>query len=185
MLKLLVVGFVAFIAVGAWAQTPLKKGPSLKKEVLMSQEELLGSGDWKGHPESSDLTLGVLGGWTGGTATPSFNLLGSLSAKVAREGFIPDINDTASLEFQAGPLWDNMGFTYFNMSTHLRWDFQKDETWTFYALGGVAFVTGHGPFNLFPRVGLGAMYDMSKSFVLRFEFSREILGVGVSVPLWF
>lgn len=162
---------------------PVKKGPSLPQEVLYAVRENVAE-DWKGEPENSDLSLGALTGWGGGTQTPGFVLLGTASTKVVRHGWVPDVNNTVSVEVQAGPLWAG-GATFFNTSVHLRWDFQKDARWSFYSLGGVAFTSGQGIFDLYPRVGLGAFYDVAQSFVIRAEFSREVLGAGVMFPLWF
>ena len=72
--------------------------------------------------------------------------------------------------------------------SHLRWDFVKDEHWTFYALGGVGGnnlsvatvnVGSVSRTALFPRFGAGAIYGVHDKFSIRAELSHELTAVGV------
>ncbi len=139
---------------------------------------------WKGEPDNHDVSIGALTGLGIRDGEAGFTLLGTLGFKVVRKGFVPDINNSVSGELQFGPA-RAYGRTYMNYSAHLRWDFQKDANFILYALGGVGGYTGQGSFTMFPRVGLGIMYDMAKTFLWRAEISHELIGVGVVFPLWF
>jgi hypothetical protein len=139
---------------------------------------------WKGEPDNHDVTVGALTGLGIRDGEAGWTLLGTLGFKVVRKGFVPDINNSVSAEVQFGPA-RAYGRTYMNYSTHLRWDFQKDENFILYALGGVGGYMGQGNFTIYPRVGLGLMYDMAKTFLWRVELSHEVIGLGVVFPMWF
>jgi hypothetical protein len=140
--------------------------------------------DWKGQPDNHDVSFGALTGLGIRDREEGFTLLGTLGFKVVRQGFVPDVNNSVTAELQFGPA-RAYGRTFANYSAHLRWDFQKDPNLIVYALGGLAGYSGHGEFTIFPRVGLGLMYDMAKTFLWRFELSHEVIAVGVVFPLWF
>ncbi len=142
--------------------------------------------DWKGAARSAKFSLGgltgigVAGGYTG------YTLLGTLSKTVAQDGWLDDINDQLSLEAYAGPMFTS-GSSLFKYSLHLRWDFQKDDALTLYALGGIGGdITGGGlgsHFYLYPRFALGALWDIKAPLLLRAELSHELIALGVSLPL--
>lgn len=108
-----------------------------------------------------------------------FALLGTISQKAVPDGFIPDINDSASIEFQGGPVFMS-GATPFMYSAHLRWDFHKDEKWSFYSLGGLGGNITGDRFALHPRFGAGAIAAVHNFFSLRGEVSHELIGVGMT-----
>lgn len=143
--------------------------------------------DWKGKSDSSVVQLGGLTGlgFLGNSA--SFVLLGTAAVKIVRHGFIPDINNSVWLETQIGPLV-TQGSVAFDYSLHMRWDFQKDDTWTFFALGGVAGdITGDalgGQFLIFPSFGVGALYRVSDLVLVRGQISHEQIVAGVTIPFY-
>jgi opacity protein-like surface antigen len=142
--------------------------------------------DWKGPDERAELHFGGLAGMGTVDSQAGFVVLGTISKKIIHHGFVPDIANSVSVEIQAGPL-----FVYstaiFAYSAHLRWDFQKDERWTIYAIGGLAGdVTGPGlgsRFILLPRFGVGSFLKLNEMVYLRGELSREVIGLGVAIPL--
>ena len=141
--------------------------------------------DWKGTPSISEMDAGFLLGMGVLDSSAGFALLGTFSKKIVHQGFVPEINNSVSLEVQAGPLFVSSA-TAFAYSLHLRWDFTKDSDWTFYSLAGVAgHITGEdlgSRFLLFPRVGLGAFHSTSLGFLVRGEISHEFLTVGLTWP---
>src|SRR4051812_17989063 len=93
--------------------------------------------DWKGDPDPAQVHFGALLGLGVIDSNAGFAVLGTASKKIVQHGFSPDINNSVSIETQLGPLFVSGG-TAFAYSAHLRWDFEKDLDWTFYALGGLA-----------------------------------------------
>ena len=144
-------------------------------------------GLWKGNPEPSHFSLGGLAGLGIVDSTGGFSLIPTASTKISDHGFIGDINDSVSLEAAFGPLF-SAGATVLFYSAHLRWDFQYDRNWIFYALGGVGGFNMPdslgGKFELFPRFGVGFMYDFHLPVLLRFELSHEVIALGINVPLF-
>src|SRR5262245_30536128 len=92
--------------------------------------------DWKGEPDTNGYDLGGLGGLAIHAGNAGFAMLGTVSKKIVPKGFASDINNSVSLETQLGPIFI-AHTTVFSYSLHLRWDFQRDPKWFFYALGGV------------------------------------------------
>ncbi len=141
--------------------------------------------DWKGGADSAAVHLGGLVGLGILDSQAGLTLMGTASKKIIPRGFISDINDSVSIEAQAGPLWTQSTMV-FHYSFHIRWDFQKDAKWTLYALAGLAGdVTGSSlgnRFILLPRFGIGSFYRWSDHLLLRGEWSRELMAVGVSIP---
>ncbi len=142
--------------------------------------------DWKGKSDGAQLHLGGLTGMGVLDSQAGYTVLGTASKVLASEGFIGDINDSVSLEAALGPLFvlSSAAFTY---SVHLRWDFRKDEHWTFYGLGGLAGnITGSSlgdRFILLPRFGVGTFYHFNERVAIRGEISRELIAAGVIFPL--
>lgn len=141
---------------------------------------------WKGTPYSNDFALGVLGGIGHVNGTAGFSLPLTVSAKIAHEGFLDDINDQVHIELAVGPLFVSGG-TVVEYSLHMRWDFHKNYLWSLYAVGGFG-----GKFSgsslgsiarLYPRTGVGVMYNLFETVSFRTEFSHELIGVGVIVLL--
>lgn len=123
--------------------------------------------------------LGVIDSYGG------FTILGTASLTVLDRGFIPDISNSVATEIEAGPMITS-GHGAFWYSLHMRWDFQKDNSWTFYAIAGLAgngtpsSLGGH--FEIWPRFGAGAIYKITSFVSLRGEVSHEFTGIGISVP---
>jgi hypothetical protein len=142
------------------------------------------SDDWKGQNETSEFSIGALGGVGIVDSHVGFSLLGNVAKKIIPNGFVPDVTNSVWLEAEAGPLFAASATT-FAYSIHLRWDFVKDQMWTFYALGGLAGFSEPdslgGHFELFPRFGVGALWKMFEGFDVRFEVSHELMAVGAQV----
>lgn len=168
---LFLMAFVSLLSAGAWAKGPNAGG---------AHE------DFKGPDEPSELSLGALAGLGIIDNRAGFALLGTVSKKIVHHGFIADITNSVSIEAEVGPLFVT-GATAFAFSAHLRWDFEKDEDWTFYGLGGIGGdISGAAlgdRFELFPRFGAGAMWKIGQNFNLRGEISHEFMGVGIVFPL--
>jgi hypothetical protein len=141
--------------------------------------------DYKTFNPNHTVTLGVAGGLGLIDTTEGFTLIGSAGVRLVPDGFIPDIVNPVFLELQFGPMFAR-GSTLWMYSTHLRWDFVKDNTWTLFALGGFG---GNISDNVVlgdrvafhPRFGIGAFYDIGV-IVMRFDFSHELVTAGVSYP---
>ncbi|HAR43647.1 MAG TPA: hypothetical protein DCS07_13620 [Bdellovibrionales bacterium] len=142
--------------------------------------------DWKSPADPAEAHFGVLMGMGVLDSSAGLTLLGTASKKIVHQGFIPDINNSVSIEFQGGPLFVE-GSRAFSYSTHLRWDFRRDALWTFYALGGFAgHVTSEAMgsrFLMFPRFGVGAMRESSLGFAFRGELSHEFITFGLVWPI--
>lgn len=167
----------------AAAPTPVKSGAPTPVSGSSSSAE-----PWKGESDGSEVHFGALAGLGIIDFSAGFVLLGTASKKVIHRGFVPDINDSVSLEAQAGPIF-TQGTAAFQYSLHLRWDFQKDEHWTLYALGGGGgYITGTsingGSFLLHPRFGLGTFFRVNDLILLRGEISHELIAAGLTIPLY-
>lgn len=142
--------------------------------------------DFKGRPAphewdfSGSLGLGIV------DSSGAFALTGAAARRIVEKGFVPDLNNQVFVELELGPAFFS-GTAAFVYSMHLRWDFQKDDTWTFFALGGLAGnASGSGVFNrwtLHPRFGAGAFYRLNSLLRLRGEVSHELTTVGVAFAL--
>lgn len=141
---------------------------------------------WKGESDPRDFDAGFLLGVGIVDTSAAISIAGTLSRKVMEEGFIPDFNDSVSLEGSLGGVFLDP-HTAFSYSAHLRWDFQRDPGWGFYALGGLGgniLDTGVAGtrFALHPRLAIGALWTMTYSFKLRAEVSHEFIGIGAVFP---
>lgn len=145
------------------------------------------SEDWKGQPDSSEVHLGALTGLAILDFTTGFALLGTASKKIIHHGFINEINDSVSIETELGPVF-TQSTAIFSYSLHLRWDFEMNEKWTFYALGGLGgYITGstfNNSFAMFPRFGLGTFFRVSDLILIRGEISHELVAAGVTIPFY-
>ncbi len=144
----------------------------------------LADSDYKTYKPTNQFTLGFGGGLGIIDTRAGFSFIGNAAAKIVKDGFIPDIVNPVFLELEFGPTFAS-GTTFWMYSTHLRWDFVKDANWTLFAIGGVGgnFASNQyaDRFALHPRFGVGAFYALS-TVDLRFEFSHELVTVGVSLP---
>jgi hypothetical protein len=141
--------------------------------------------DWKGPSDGSEGSFGGLAGLGIVDNSNGFSLIGTASKKVIKSGFIPDITNPVSFEGQFGPVFLS-GATAWFYSAHLRWDFEKDSIWTFYALGGlggnILSVNSSTRFELFPRFGIGAFWKVSPLVFVRGEISHELIALGINIP---
>jgi hypothetical protein len=175
---------------GAQVSKPVQKTPIQSQSVNGNPSTTYAASgseaDWKmpGLPPLYNFGamsgLGVIDSY-GGVA-----ILGTASLTVLDRGFVPDISNSVAAEIEAGPMITS-GHGAFWYSLHMRWDFQKDSDWTFYALAGLAgngtpsSLGGH--FEIWPRIGAGAMYKITSGILLRGEVSHEFTGIGISIPV--
>lgn len=144
---------------------------------------------WKGPSDGAEVHFGALTGLGIIDFNPGFVLLGTASKKIVKNGFVPDdITNSVSIETALGPLFV-ASTAIFSYSLHLRWDFEKNQTWTFYALGGAGgYIAGDSfgsnNFMLFPRFGLGTFFRVNDLLLIRGEVSHELIAAGVTIPLY-
>jgi hypothetical protein len=178
-----ILALLALLSSAAFAAPPATEIVGSSKPAAAASG---GGADWKGPDERAEFHFGGLAGMGTIDSQAGVVVLGTASKKIIHHGFVPDIANSVSVEIQAGALFV-YSTTVFAYSAHLRWDFQKDERWTLYAIGGLAGdVTGAGlgsRFILLPRLGLGAFLKLNELVYLRGELSREVIGLGVAVPL--
>lgn len=142
---------------------------------------------WKGFHPSKDLMISFLMGAGEFNGDVGFAATPAIAFKILHKGFIPDITNQAFLETYIGPMFIR-GETAWNYSLHLRWDFVKDPTWTFFAAGGLGgIITGGGlgdSWRLFPRFGIGVLWAPQGS-VLRFraDISHELTAFGIAFSI--
>jgi len=143
---------------------------------------------WKGHTEVRPVEVGMLfGGAIFGTEL-NWSALSTVAYLIEDRAFVPDLDNRIWVELEIGPTFfstRNSNQTGLQYSTHLRWDFNYNETWTLYALGGIS---GFGlpkalgsSFTLHPRFGVGAEYQTKAALLFRGEVSAEFLGVGIGL----
>lgn len=140
--------------------------------------------DYKSVHPMNNFTFGANGGFGLIDTRAGFSLLGSVAAKIVKDGFVPEIVNPVFLEIQFGPVFAS-GATFWMYSTHLRWDFVKDRDWTLFAIGGFSGNIADNKYGdrvtLAPRFGVGAFYSL-ENMDLRFDFSREVITAGISLP---
>jgi hypothetical protein len=139
--------------------------------------------DWKGPLDESVLSFGGMTGVGLINGNAGFGFLGTVSKKIMKQGFVPDISNSTSLELALGPVFFSR-FSAFTYSFHLRWDFEKDAQWGFYALGGLGGNVIQSSSEFYPRFGVGAFYKTSGLMNVRMELSHEWMGVGIVVPFY-
>lgn len=173
-----------------------KSAPNVKTERLSNvlttvtttdsdPDEVTGE-PWKGQPDMADFDFGAMSGLGFVQGSPAFAVVGTISRKIDYKGFIPGIRNSLSIEATVGPMFLK-GSSAFSYSTHLRWDFRYDDTWTYYALGGPAgYITGTrlgDQFALYPRFGVGAFWQITPVARVRFELSHELTAIGIALPI--
>jgi hypothetical protein len=141
--------------------------------------------NWKSYHPANNFTLGASGGLGLVNTTAGFTFIGNAAAKIVKDGFVPDIVNPVFLEVMIGPLFVS-GATFWMYSTHLRWDFVKDQYWTLFALGGFGGNIVDDPqygdrTSFHPRFGVGAFYALDL-LDIRMDFSHELITVGASFP---
>jgi hypothetical protein len=164
---------VAWLALGA--------SVGLNASFARAEEGQGAAEDWKGAPPTLKGDFGALVGlgWAGNDGR--FAILGSAAWKVLEDGFIQDINDQVYIETELGVGFGSTS-TRFIYSVHGRWDFVKNAEWTPFAIGGLSGGVD-GSFNLSPRFGIGAFWNVSPQWTLRGEVSHDLVVAGVSFAL--
>lgn len=159
--------------------------------AVLSTSGVFAAEDFKGEPSPTELTAGVMAGGGIIDSRLGFALTGVVAKKIINQGFAPDIANQVFIEAEFGPVFLS-GDTAWAYSAHLRWDFLKDPSWTFFAMGGVGGNVADDPravpanstnrFAVFPRFGVGAFWHIQPMFAVRGEVSHEHTSVGVSFP---
>ncbi len=182
-LGLFCVSVVAANAFAADEAPTVQATPSapLVRAVPMATPEL-----WKGKLSDRDWEVGGIAGLALVEPNYGISLQAQISKRLFADGWVEDITNPVSIEISAGPAFVK-GHSPFILSTQLRWDFERDEDWTLFAIGGLgAQFTGVelGDRSLVHlRFGVGAFRRLDERLRLRMEASHEILGVGVTYAL--
>jgi hypothetical protein len=146
-----------------------------------ARESVSAAEDWKGPSESAEWSLSALTGLGIVNATPGFAIMGAAAKKILDRGFVPDINNSVWIETEMGPVIAK-GSAAFQFSGHLRWDFVRNDDWTFFAIGGFGgSSTGEklgDKFEFYPRFGAGALWKIFADFDVRGEVSHELIVLG-------
>jgi hypothetical protein len=142
--------------------------------------------DWKGPLSDRDWEVGGIAGLALVEPNYGIALQAQISKRLFSEGWVEDITNPVSIEMSAGPAFVK-GHSPFILATQLRWDFERDQDWTLFAVGGLgAQFTGPelGDRSLVHlRFGVGAFKRLDERLRLRMEASHEVLGVGVTYAL--
>lgn len=142
--------------------------------------------DWKGPSRSNELSVGFSTGYGSVENLGGISVRVNGAKKILNRGFVPDINNQVYIEADVGPVFRD-GSDPFLYSVHARWDFQKDETWTFFALGGLAghvvSIDGKAKIGFYPRLGVGAFFRITDLVAVRADVSHELITVGAN--FWF
>jgi len=154
----------------------------------MNQKALAAGEPWKGQTEVSPVELGLMAGAAIYGDDVNWSSLATMAYLLKDQGFLDDIDDRVWIEMELGPTFfstDNSNQTGLQYSTHLRWDFTYNETWTLYGLGGLS---GYGlpesrgsAFTIHPRFGAGVQYQTKAALMFRGEVSAEFIGLGVAL----
>jgi hypothetical protein len=175
-MKTLLLSLAAILALASTTVSALAAGKTSSGE------------DWKGQSDNAEVHLGGLAGLgIFADFNAGFVLLGTASKKIIHHGFVPDVTDSVSIETEMGPIF-TQGTTAFSYSLHARWDFEMNQQWTFFAIGGAAgYITGsslNNSFALFPRFGVGSFFRVNDLILIRGEISHELIAAGVTIPLY-
>jgi hypothetical protein len=140
--------------------------------------------DFKGRPGEKEFTAGGMLGVGEYNGYFGFAFQGNIARRIITGGFAPDINNDVFVELQLGPMWVNGGSAIVYTAA-LRWDFIKDRSWSYYALGGLGGMftsksLNDGETRAYPRLAIGAFYNINDDVKLRGEFSHEFVGVGAA-----
>ena len=147
-----------------------------------------GAGEpWKGTTTVRPFEAGLMSGLSIYGNRGVWSILPSAAFLLKDRAFIADLDNRVWAELQAGPAFFSTGTTTqaaFQYSLHLRWDFNYNETWTVYGLGGFS---GYGlpsslgsAFTFHPRFGAGVEYQTKSPLMIRGEVSAEFIGLGAA-----
>lgn len=156
--------------------------------IALSASSAFAAADFKGESPTAEITWGGSAGLAQIYSEAGFAVIGTVAKKIVTKGFAPDLNNQVFIELQAGPLFIASS-TLVAYSTHLRWDFVKDATWTLFAIGGMGGTVGKfsgsltSDFVLHPRFGAGAFLRLMPNVSLRGELSAEWSTVGLSISI--
>jgi hypothetical protein len=185
--KLALFGYLLLLALCANANLLLADDvpdePAVKAAAKPKTKSESSSEPWKGPPAEENFTAGAMAGAGFSNVNAGFLVLGTAAIKIVNRGFADEIDDQVFVEAAAGPLVSGLG-TDVVYSVHLRWDFQRDDNLSLYAVGGFGGVLVtqaiRGPSLIYPRFGLGLFYSIQGNLSLRAELSREWITAGVS-----
>lgn len=155
---------------------PVKAAPVAKPAPAATLPTGSG-GDWKGPSPLTEFSAGFLGGLTLNGSSAGGVILGHVAKKIMHRGLVgDDINDQVFLEVQVGPEFVS-GITALGVSTHLRWDFNRDDDFALFAIGGLGAHFGTGFNQVHPRFGVGALWYF-EWFGVRAEMSERWILAG-------
>lgn len=141
---------------------------------------------WKGStsPEMVNFTL-MTGNGTAGYPN-AFTLMSMVAVKMMDRGFLDEINNQVFIEGEIGPHFVTSSPNWL-VGARIRWDFEMNLLWRFYAAGGAGFVIPNSdtkaPFPFYPRIALGTFIQFNAYWKLRAEVSHEFTGVGLTFAL--
>lgn len=135
---------------------------------------------WKGQPPLHEFTVGVGGGLALNGPDLGGVIVASVAKKLLHNGFLDDINDQVFLEIQGGPEFVS-GVTAFGVSTHLRWDFNRNDDLTLFGIGGFWGLFGTNITHFSPRFGAGLLWHL-EYFAIRTELSHNWVLLGAQMP---
>lgn len=142
---------------------------------------------WKGPRSTHDWDFSFSSGLGLLSGNAGIPMIVSGAKKIDHEGFVPDINNQVFIEAQTGPLFIKSE-TVWLWSAHLRWDFERDEQFRYFAFAGLGgnFVPKSlgDRSEFFPRVGLGMFYSITKELKARVDVSHEWVTAGVTLALF-
>jgi len=143
---------------------------------------------WKGRTTVRPLEFGLMSGAAIYGSDVNWSILPSVAHLLKDRAFAEDIDNRVWIEGQFGPTFfssHQKSQTGLQYSVHLRWDFNLNEHWMFYGLGGLS---GFGlpkayesSFTLHPRFGAGAEYQTKTALMVRGEISAEFIGLGAAL----
>jgi hypothetical protein len=146
--------------------------------------------NWKGTTSVKPLEIGMMSGMAIYGSDTAWSLLPAVSHLIKDRGFASDLDNRVWVEGQLGPSFfvsNGSTQTGVQYSGHLRWDFNFNERWMFYGLGGLGgFVLPRvysSSFTIHPRFGAGAEFQTKAALKLRAEASAEFIGIGAAVQL--
>jgi hypothetical protein len=179
-------GMVATAAVAiagssrAWAADSVPTAPSAAPGVSSPSTP---APAWQGAAPEDDFQVGFLTGLALIEPHYGFGVLGHVAKRVVKDGWLADVSDAVYLEGTMGTVFvkSQHPFVY---SLALRWDFQYNESWNLYALGGVGGQVSGPELGdrslIFLRTGLGAFYSLRDNMKLRVEVSHEWISTGLT-----
>ncbi|MBX9767644.1 MAG: hypothetical protein K2X47_10270 [Bdellovibrionales bacterium] len=156
---------------------------------LLTNSSAMASELWKGPARENSFQVGGLLGLGLSGRDASSNVLLSGSTVIAQDGFIDDINERAWLDLEIGPNFFTQG-TGFVINALFRMDFTMNDSWTFFAAGGLGsttlpkgVVSTDTILTVYPHIVLGAFYRLTDNVSLKMQVSHALTAFGVSIDL--